>query len=148
MHFTTLGYSRPDGQTSDHWLPGVEKLAWEPEFYRYVRDAFAPVGLMTGYFQPQASAGSTVKIPITVINDLEKRWTGPVSLRLISAGKPVQELSKDTSIEPLGATNVDFQLTFPQTPGPYVIEARLRMPDGQTVSSVRDVKVVASDPAQ
>ena len=31
MHFTTLGYSRPDGQTSDHWLD-VGRLTWEPEF--------------------------------------------------------------------------------------------------------------------
>ncbi len=45
MHFTTLGYSRPDGQTCDHWKQGgVARLEWEPEFYRYVRDAFAPVG--------------------------------------------------------------------------------------------------------
>ena len=43
LHFCALGYSRPDGQTSDHWLD-VEKLTWEPEFYNYVRDAFAPVG--------------------------------------------------------------------------------------------------------
>ena len=51
MHFTTLGYSRPDGQTSDHWLDGgVERLEWEPEFYRYVRDAFAPVGLAVNFW--------------------------------------------------------------------------------------------------
>ena len=28
MHFTTLGYSRPGGQTSDHWLD-VARLKWE-----------------------------------------------------------------------------------------------------------------------
>ncbi len=144
MHFTSLGYSRSDGQTSDHWLPGVEKLVWEPEFYRYVRDAFAPVGLMTGFFQPQAEAGSAVKIPITVINDLDKRWTGPVRLRLIRGGKTVQDVSKHASCEPLGTTKVDFQLTFPLTPGPCMIEARLQMPAGQSVSSVRDVKVITS----
>jgi hypothetical protein len=36
MHFTALGYSRPGGQTSDHWL-NVAKLQWEPEFLKYVR---------------------------------------------------------------------------------------------------------------
>ena len=147
MHFTTLGYSRADGQTSDHWLEGgVEKLAWEPEFYKYVRDAFAPVGLMTGYFKEQAAVGSTVHIPVTVINDLEKCWTGPVTVRLLRGGKPIQELTKDASVEPLGTASVGFQLTFPQTPGPCVIEARLRMPDGQAVSSVRDVKVATLAP--
>lgn len=50
LHFTMLGYSRPDGQTSDHWLPdGLPKLEWEPEFRRHVRDAFAPVGLAVDF---------------------------------------------------------------------------------------------------
>lgn len=40
MHFCSLGYSRADGQTSDHWTVWT-KLSWEPEFHRYLRDAFA-----------------------------------------------------------------------------------------------------------
>ena len=50
MHFTTLGYSRPDGQTSDHWRD-VARLEWEPEFHRAAHDAFAPVGLMVDYLE-------------------------------------------------------------------------------------------------
>ena len=33
MHFTTLGYAHPDGQTSDHWLPGgVARLSGNRNF--------------------------------------------------------------------------------------------------------------------
>ena len=54
MHFCSLGYSRADGQTSDNWAD-VTKLIWEPEFHRYVRDAFAPVGLMIEFWSERVS---------------------------------------------------------------------------------------------
>ena len=53
LHFCGLGYSRPDGQTSDNWV-NVKKLSFEPEFYRYVRDAFAPTGVMLDYWDESA----------------------------------------------------------------------------------------------
>jgi hypothetical protein len=45
LHFTALGYSRSDGQTSDHFLD-VAKLKYEDEFLKYLPDAYSPVGLM------------------------------------------------------------------------------------------------------
>ena len=75
MHFTTLGYSRPDGQTSDHWTKGgVAKLQWEPEFYQYVRDAFAPVGMMIDFWnntvclpEPGSRAGGVDQRSLPVV---------------------------------------------------------------------------------
>ena len=59
MHFTTLGYSRSDGQTSDHWTKGrVAELQWEPQFHKYVRDAFAPVGMMIDFWNNRPLAGT------------------------------------------------------------------------------------------
>ena len=81
MHFTALGYSRKDGQTSDHWLD-VEKLTWEPEFYAYVRDSFAPVGLMIDFWGDECRGGSSLKAPLAVINDVDVVWQGPLVLRL------------------------------------------------------------------
>jgi hypothetical protein len=37
----------------------VTKLLWEPEFHRYVRDAFAPVGLMIEFWSERVLAGKT-----------------------------------------------------------------------------------------
>lgn len=49
--FCGLGYSRHDGQTSDHWAD-IAKLTWDPDFYTYVRDAFAPAGIMIDAYDP------------------------------------------------------------------------------------------------
>ncbi len=82
MHFTTLGYSRPDG-TSDHWTKGgVAKLEWEPEFHQYVRDAFAPVGMMIDFWKNRAFSGNSAHVPVVLINDLYQDWNGPVTLRV------------------------------------------------------------------
>ena len=45
LHFCGLGYSRTNGQTGDNSID-LKKLKLEPEFQRYMADAFAPVGLM------------------------------------------------------------------------------------------------------
>jgi hypothetical protein len=45
LHFCGLGYSRTNGQTCDNFID-LKKLKFEPEFQRYMADAFAPVGLM------------------------------------------------------------------------------------------------------
>ena len=89
VHFTMLGYSRPDGQTCDHWKPGgVEKLEWEPEFYRYVRDAFAPVGLAVNFWKDKVIPQTRARIPVILSNDLDQAWSGPITLKLRQAGRP------------------------------------------------------------
>ena len=85
MHFTALGYSRPDGQTSDEWID-VEKLTWDPDFYKYVRDAFAPVGLMLDIWEDELTGGVIKEFPVIIFNDFEKEWKGEVQFRLSQGG--------------------------------------------------------------
>ncbi len=140
LHFTALGYSRPDGQTSDHWLD-LKKLTWEPEFYRYVRDSFAPTGLMIDFFSEQLTAGTTLSIPVITINDLNREWNGPVTLRIRSGKRSCFDVTKSCRVEPQGKAKLVFNLTVPSEPGAYTIEAELLGHDGQPVRSVRDVRV-------
>ena len=147
MHFVTLGYSRPDGQTSDHWQEGkVARLEWEPEFYRYVRDAFAPVGLMISLGKEHLRPGSTAQVPVILINDLERPWKGPVSLRLKFGNRPIDEKRQDAEVAPFETTVLGFDLTWPTEEGPAVLEAELRGADGQPVHSVREF-VIKDQPA-
>ena len=140
MHFTTLGYSRPDGQTSDHWTQGgVAKLEWEPEFYRYVRDAFAPVGLMVDYWNDRLPSGTHAKIPMILMNDLEEPWSGPVTLRVKCGDRVLVESKQRARLEPFGTTNITFDITWPKTAGPCVLDAELRGADGRPVHSVREM---------
>ena len=71
IHFCGLGYSRPDG-ADQRPLARIERLTWEPEFYRYVRDAFAPVGLMIDAFAEEYPSGPDRQFPVIVINDLDR----------------------------------------------------------------------------
>lgn len=142
MHFTTLGYSRPDGQTCDHWTQGgVARLQWEPEFYKYVRDAFAPVGMMIDYWNDTPQAGAAARIPVVLINDLDDPWTGPVILRILRGDRVLAEATRDARIEPLGTAGVVFDMTWPELAGPCVLQAELRGADGKPVHSVRELTV-------
>lgn len=143
MQFTALGYSRADGQTSDNWLD-VKTLTWEPEFQAYLRDAFAPVGLMVDFWSGQGIRGRSVRIPVRLINDLSQPWAGNVTLRVRHSGNGslVREHKQKGRMDPYGNATVVFNLTWPEAAGDYVVEATLTGSDGEKVSSKRDVAVV------
>jgi hypothetical protein len=141
MHFTTLGYSRPDGQTSDHWLD-VKELKWEPEFYRYVRDSFAPVGLNIEFWNDKAIAGTKVHLPIVLVNDLDAAWNGPVTLRMKGGDHEVLKLSQPGHLEALGKTTIYFDFTLPALTGPCAFAAELRGLDGKTVHCTREFQSI------
>lgn len=145
MHFTMLGYSRPDGQTCDNWTKGgVARLEWEPEFYKYVRDAFAPVGMLIDFFAAQAPAGSKAKVPVVLINDLYDAWSGPVTLRVKRGDRVLAETRQDARIEPLATARIAFDMAWPEEAGPAVLEAELHGADGKAVHSIREVAIVAA----
>jgi beta-galactosidase len=147
LHFCVLGYSRPGdqprpegGATSDHWL-NVERLEFEPEFERYVRDAFNPVGIMLDFWADEvepASAERTVRV--VVINDLEREWKGRVGLRIVQGDRTVAHSSQRGRVEGFGRETLSFSTDWPTAPGDYTLVAEL---DGRgpTVRSWRDFRV-------
>jgi hypothetical protein len=76
LHFCGLGYSRPDGQTSDHFLD-IERLTLEPNFATYVRDAFSPIGLMVDFWDDDSPANAECDVTIVVINASSSVTVGP-----------------------------------------------------------------------
>jgi len=141
MHFASLGYNRPNGQTSDHWLD-VEKLVWEPEFYKYMRNASAPVGLMIEAWAAEYPAGQVASIPVIVINDLDGTWSGAVRLRVLRDGKPVQEKTEEAEVAAYGDLKLMFNVTIPVQSGSYQLEAALINGNASPVTSLRDFVVV------
>jgi hypothetical protein len=147
MHFCGLGYSRsgekprPEGgATSDHWAD-VEKLAWEPEFYAYVRDAFAPVGIMIDAWAEKYPPGRGHSFPVVVSNDLYDGWRGNVRFRLLREDKIVSEQTQAVEIPALGSGKFLFAVDIPSRPGHYQVEAALLGDDAKAVRSLRDFKV-------
>ncbi len=140
LHFTALGYSRPAGATSDHWLD-VNKLEWEPEFYNYVRDAFAPVGVMIDAWEETYPAGQSREFPVAVINDLYAEWKGAVRVRLLRDGATVLEKFQPCEVPALGRTQLAFPIDLPASPGNYQLEATLIQPGAAPVRSLRDFQL-------
>jgi hypothetical protein len=147
LHFCALGYARADGQTSDHWLD-VEKLIWEPEFYSYVRDSFAPVGIMIDAWAGEYAAAQPQEFPVMVINDLEQAWQGAVRFRILSEGATVEETSQACEVPALGERRLAFTPKLPAKPGNYQAEAALVKPGANPVRSLRDFTIMpVEDPS-
>ncbi len=146
LHFCGLGYSRagdkprPEGgATSDHFLD-IETLDFEPNFEKYVKDAFSPVGLCINKWEDQFPPGAEVIIPVIVINDLYKDWNGSVVLRILSGGNTISEQSKNCTISGLGQETLSFNVTIPNEKGKYQFMAEL-ITEGAPVRSLRDFDV-------
>jgi hypothetical protein len=144
LHFTALGYSRPDGQTSDHWLD-IKKLTWEPEFYRYVRDAFAPVGLMIDAWAADYLPRTKQDFRVSIVNDLETPWKGEVRFRILRDGKTVTEERLPTEVAGTSTADVLFKATIPELPGQYQAEAVLTRTPAGPVRSLRDFSVLSAE---
>jgi len=142
MQFCALGYSRPDGVTSDNWTD-VEKLTWDPWFYQYARDAFAPVGLMIDVWAKSYPPGPGRVFPVVVINDLYETWKGTVRFRLLRDDKTIAEQRQACEVSALGSRKLTFALDIPAKLGSYTVEAALLSPGAPPVRSLRDFDVLA-----
>jgi uncharacterized protein CbrC (UPF0167 family) len=140
LEFCGLGYSRLVGQTSDHFTD-IEKLTIDPDIRRYVRDAFAPVGLMIDFWSEDVPAGQLQTVPVAIINDLASDWQGPVTLRLLAGEKKCFEQTQTLRVAAQGRQVATFRVAVPSAPGRYLLEAELAGAGGEPVRSVRDVHI-------
>jgi hypothetical protein len=147
LHFCVLGYSRagdkprPEGgATSDHFTD-LKNLTLEPNFERYVKDSFAPVGLMLDFWAEEVARGSQQQLKVVAINDLGQAWQGSVRLRLVQQGRDVAVQSQRLTIPGFGRETVAFTQTIPDAPGNYTLVAELLDSTGKATRSLRDFKV-------
>ena len=133
---------RPEGgATSDHFID-IEKLTFEPKFAEYVRDAFAPVGLMLDFWSEQLERGDRQQAKIYVINDLPTAWSGSVRVQVRGPdGLPRTTGSQPVSVEPYGRTIVPWMVFAPRDPGNYTLAAELVRGKDKPVRSLRDFRV-------
>ncbi|MHB8863759.1 MAG: discoidin domain-containing protein [Pirellulaceae bacterium] len=143
LHFCGLGYSRPDGQTSDHFLD-IERLTLEPNFATYVRDAFSPVGLMLDFWDDDSLSGDERDVSIVVINDTHQPWDGSLRLRLIDGDQTLMETTSSCRVEPLGMGKVVQRVRFPSPSGRFLLVGELSDGTGRLVRSLRDVVVMTA----
>jgi hypothetical protein len=147
LEFCGLGYSRPGdrprpegGATSDRWID-LESLTWEPNFERYVRDAFSPVGLMLDFWADELPAGAERTFPVVVINDLEREWQGEVRLRVLQGEECLSTRIVSGRVPGYGRAILTISQSIPAAPGDYTLAAELTGDSHQPVRSVRDFRV-------
>ncbi|MCY3023397.1 MAG: discoidin domain-containing protein [Planctomycetota bacterium] len=144
LHFCSLSYSRAGGQTCDDYID-LEKLTIEPEFRKYVGDAFAPVGLMIDFWTDEPNGGEERQVPVVVINDLYQDWQGQVRFRMLKDGKAVQEKVENATVPALGDKRITFACAVPAETGSYQFEAALIKGDAPPVLSLRDFQVMGAE---
>ena len=155
QHFCSLNRSKD----SFNGVPFLtfETLSWEPQFWRYVRGSFAPVGIMLDWWREEVPAAEAAewtipwKVPLIVTNDLDQAQTLNVNIRLSSTEGDIYELTSAevvtlaetqwSGIVPaLGQVRVEALLPIaPQAPGYYRIEAAYTTAEAEVVRSVRDL---------
>jgi hypothetical protein len=138
MHFCALGYSRPDGETSDHFID-LEQLTFEPHFLKYVRDSFAPVGIMVDEWRDALPAGKPHTFKVLVTNDLGAPWEGEVAMLSLRGNDAVVEQSRRCRVPAYGQASLEFELMIPAEPGRYTVAGELV--GSQPVRSYRDFSV-------
>lgn len=140
LHFCGLGYSRTNGQTCDNFID-LEKLKFEPEFQRYMADAFAPMGLMIDEWRAELPAGTGQEFAVAVINDLYQNWKGKVRFRLLRGGRTLWEQSLPCTVAALGETRRWFFCSLPREAGDYQLEAALMTSGSKPVRSLRSIRI-------
>ncbi len=147
LHFCGLGYSRPSdkprpegGATSDHFVD-MERLIFEPNFEKYMREAFNPVALMLDYWGAELAPAQEQTFKVNVINDLDKPWSGPVTLRLIQNDREIARAGANCSVDSCGQQIVSIPIRFPQASGTCTLSAELTDGLGVVIHSLREVKL-------
>ncbi len=138
LHFTALGYSRSDGQTSDHFVDPA-KLQYESEFLKYLPDAFSPVGIMLDEWGQEIEVGKEHQFKIIAINDLEDEWRGMVHLQILKGEKMITDKTIPLTIPSYGKKDITIRCETPALKGLYTVQAVLDKKDAKPVKSVREI---------
>jgi hypothetical protein len=138
MHFTALGYSRPDGQTSDHFTD-VASLTYESEFLKYMPDAFSPVGVMLDEWGLAIATDTTHQFRVIAVNDLPTPWQGIVRIQIMNGDRVVAENAVEAALAEYGRIKVVIPCKTPEKAATYTVVALLETSGKKPVRSVREV---------
>jgi len=144
LHFCGLGYSRPDhplGVTSDNFVD-IKNLVYEPHFYKYVKPAFNPVGLMLEFWDKELKPDSEINLPIHILNDTYEHVNGIINVRFSRKGMDheIGEQSISYTLEGLEKKVISLNMKIPSEPGQYTLEGSINY-KGETIKSIREFRV-------
>jgi len=136
-HFCALTCDRPQdikSQVSDDWLD-VPGLIMQPIFEKYVKPAFAPVGIMIEKWDDSYLAGALLKVPVVMYNDLYSDWKGEVNFRIMREDEEILSLKREVRVKSLGLERLEFDLELPVRSGSYEMIAAFTLGEQLVFSS-------------
>jgi len=142
MHFCGLGYSRstaPRGQTSDNFID-LKNLIYEPQFYKYVKASFSPVGLMLEIWDKSFKPSSEITVPVHAFNDTDEAWNGKVKLSINGGTEIISTQEVSVSLKEYEKKVISLPMKLPQVKGNYLLKAEI-IYKGEVVTSSRDFKI-------
>jgi beta-galactosidase len=142
MHFCGLGHSRPTiprGQTSDNFTD-IKELKFDKYFYKYVRPAFNPVGIMLNFWDEKLQSGSKIEVPVNLINDTYEEWNGNIKLSLIKGDISILNQVISSKILPLGKEIFNSSLVLPKEKGKYKLVAEI-IYKRESIKSIREFSI-------
>ena len=142
LHFCGLGYSRPvapRGQTSDNFID-IKNLIFEPQYVKYVKPSFAPVGLMINFWDNFVNPNFKKNVEIYTVNDLDVNWSGPITFNILKGEKVISKQVKDITVPALGRIITNFPVEMNGEKGAYRLEVEINL-NGEQVKSIREFTV-------
>ena len=131
LHFTFLTGNFDNVITGD-LFNDIDKLTIHPAYESYFTQVFKPLGLYINYSKSREDPGNEITIPVMMVNDEYTDLEGDLDLMIKGAdGRIMSYKSLKFSIESLGAMTYSYQMTTPEFPGQYWIEAKSLSTDGR-----------------
>jgi beta-galactosidase len=125
LHFCGLGYSRPSkprGQTSDNFID-LKNLVYEPQFYKYVKPSFSPVGLMVEVWDKTFAPKAELSVPVHVFNDTAEDWSGKLKLSVMEGNLTVSKQESSQNLKMFEKQVINLKLKMPEAKGIYQLQA-------------------------
>lgn len=145
QYFCYLGYSRPDGETSDDFID-IQRLILEPHFAARMADAFAPFGVCLDFWAPDLPGGRAHSFTVHVLNDTAAPQAGQVTLLVRQGETVLAETTAPVTVEADGRQTLSLTLPIPARPGPAEVVARLSpAAGGRPVESRREVTITGPE---
>ncbi|MDR1372287.1 MAG: hypothetical protein LBJ17_04055 [Dysgonamonadaceae bacterium] len=144
MHFSGLGYSLPEspyGATCDNFAD-IKTLEFEPNFLKYLKPAYADVGLMLDLWEKSYIPSSVVQAPVYVTNDLNMPFAQEVTVTVEKTdGEVISTVKQNIEVEAFGSKVATFDIQIPAETGKYCLRAAIEL-KGERVFSLRDIPVM------
>ena len=125
----------------DHFKDPL-KLEFHPQFIKYVREAFKPLGVYIDFWKREIGKGEERIFYVMLINDYGETKKGDLTVRMEYEDGEIAELgTKAFEMSAYGSTTIRYIIHVPEHTGKAVMTATARTEDGLETVSRRWVEV-------